>query len=74
MTTLATVDHIIEIKRYYILIKKFMKKQSLIKGHSYVVCIFFLFTFDEILDSMTMTMTQNKKNCNIKFHDDNNDA
>jgi len=51
-----------------------MKKQSLIKGHSYVVCIFFLFTFDEILDSMTMTMTQNKKNCNIKFHDDNNDA
>jgi hypothetical protein len=74
MTTLATIDHIIKIRRHYILIKKIMKKQSLNKGHSYVVCTFFLFTFDEILDSMTMTMTQNKKNCNNKFHDDNNDA
>jgi hypothetical protein len=61
MTTLAIVDHIIQTKEHYILIKKIMKKRSLKKGHSYIVCTFFLFTFDEILDSMMMTMTQNKR-------------
>jgi hypothetical protein len=61
MTTLAIVDHIIQTKKHYILIKKIMKKRSLKKGHSYIVFTFFLFTFDEILDSMMMTMTQNKR-------------